>query len=358
MKKYFLTTLVLTLSFAIMQAQVTLQPNIPPVGIIQKSQLWNVLVVNSSTTTYPDCRLRLLLRDRITGQEILTATTGIFSIEAGAKQLNTNVLNPIQYNYLTGSSNISLQSLILAGSYTACYSLSSKYIDVVEDCVPFDAEPLSPPMLIFPSDSSVLDVAPTQFSWTAPTPANMFDRLHYEVVITEIQEGQKADEAIQQNLPFYIEENVLSNSLSYPSSAPSFLKNKWYAWQVIARDDKAYAGKSEAWVFIINSKKEDQKINSDSYILVKNNTEETGISYIKNNTLLIKYYNYEKEQTKEIKLLDANNKIIQIEKVLLKYGENFLSFVLSNRFKPNLIYKILLPFDNNTHSTTLFSIYK
>ena len=118
MKKYFFTILLLALANALVYAQVTIQPNVPAVGIIQKNQLWNVLIVNSSNNSYFDCRLNLLLRDRATGQEIFAATTASFNIDAGVKQLNINTLNPVQYNYLSGVANNNLQGLISTGSYS------------------------------------------------------------------------------------------------------------------------------------------------------------------------------------------------------------------------------------------------
>ncbi|MBK7883778.1 MAG: hypothetical protein IPJ81_08250 [Chitinophagaceae bacterium] len=71
-------------------AQVILQPNIPVVGLIQKNQLWNILVVNSTNSQFDYCRLEMVLSDRATGQEVLTASTGQFTLPPGAKQLNIN----------------------------------------------------------------------------------------------------------------------------------------------------------------------------------------------------------------------------------------------------------------------------
>jgi hypothetical protein len=249
MMKYIFFPL-LVLLFQPATAQVTLQATVPAVGLLQKNQLWNVLVINSSATAY-DCRLELIVRDRMTGQEILTATTAPFSAGPGARSLNINTLSPVQYNYLTAGGDTRLEGLLAAGVYTACYTLSALpgKTDLAEECVQFDVEPLSPPMLIFPADSTQLETAPTQFSWIPPTPQGMFDRLHYEIIITEINEGQKAEEAIQQNLPYYSDGNVITNMLNYPGSSEGFTAGKWYAWQVIAKDDKSYAGKSETWVF-------------------------------------------------------------------------------------------------------------
>jgi hypothetical protein len=253
MRKYIFFAFTACFSQLVLPAQVTLQATVPSVGLLQKSQLWNVLVINSSAVTY-ECRLELILRDRITGQEILTATAAQFSARPGARQLNINSLSPVQYNYLTVT-DTRLQGLLPAGSYTACYTLSAMpgKTDLAEECVQLDIAPLSPPMLIFPADSTQLETAPAQFSWIPPTPDGMFDRLHYEMIVTEINEGQQPDEAIQQNLPFYTDGNLSTNMLSYPGSAEGFAAGKWYAWQVIARDDRNYAGKSETWVFRITT---------------------------------------------------------------------------------------------------------
>ncbi len=258
MIKLFFSLLLCILAGATAEAQVVLQPPALPGGLVQKNQLWNVLIINSSNNNYTECRVNLLLRDRLTGQEVFSASSAQFTIAPGAKQLGTSLLNPIQYNYLSSSVGSDLQAFIPAGIYTACYSLSgtfNKTVDLAEECIQIEATPLSPPMLIFPADSAVLETAPNQFSWTPPTPPAMFDRLQYDVLITEIREGQKPAEALQQNLPFYNQGNVASTVLNYPASAIALEKGKWYAWQVVARDDRAYAGKSEVWVFSFGSDK-------------------------------------------------------------------------------------------------------
>jgi len=107
-----------------LSAQVTMQLNLPAVGTVQKNQLWNILVVNNTKKQY-DCRLGLILRDRSSGQEVMTATTGQFTISQGAKQLNINLLEPVQYNYIVQGIDTRLQGLLPAGSYLACYALSS-----------------------------------------------------------------------------------------------------------------------------------------------------------------------------------------------------------------------------------------
>ena len=357
MKKIFFTVLMFTMAGYFVTAQITLQPNVPVVGLIQKNQLWNVLVINSSNTTYFDCRLNLVLRDRLTGQEIFTASTTQFSIAAGAKQLNINSLNPVQYNYLSGGANNSLLSLIPAGIYTACYSLSGaliKEINLSEECIQFDAEPLSPPMLIFPADSAVLENAPTQFTWAPPTPAVMFDHLHYEILITEIQEGQKANEAMQENIPFYNEGSLFNNLLNYPGSVSAFEKNKWYAWQIIAKDDKNYAAKSETWVFKISKEAHQVKPINDVYLLMEDNVK--GAYQITANALHLKYFSNTSEYEGQIIFSDENGNLIKTDKRKIIQGDNYFDFQLANRFHSNRIYTITIIDKNNKRHSLTFSI--
>jgi hypothetical protein len=354
MKKKIFTVMILAIVNAVAMAQITIQPTVSVVGFLQKDQLWNILVVNSSNTNY-DCRLKLVLMDRLTGQEIFTATTAQFTLTTGAKQINVNTLNPVQYNYLSGYQNNNLQGLIPAGTYSACYGLSeisAKGVNLAEECINFDAEPLSPPMLIFPSDSSQAETAPAQFSWIPPTPVAMFDRLHYEILITEINQGQKATEAIQENLPFYSEGNLPSNLLGYPGTSPAFEKEKWYAWQVIARDDRQYAGKSNVWVFRIGKEPDDQIMPGDIYLLLKD--EKTGTYQLNNRTLHIKYFSPSTSYNGKIIFSNEKGNEVKTDKLKIKQGDNYFDFRLTNRFQPNTPYTLTITDKENKPHTLTF----
>jgi len=356
-KKIFLMTCSVWFTTVVV-AQIIIQPAIPAVGLIQKNQLWNVLVINSSNKQY-DCRLELVLRDRLSGQEVMTATTGQFTIAAGAKQLNAAVVNPVQYNYILPAVNNKLQGLIPAGAYTACYallSIATKDVRLAEECIPFDAEPLSPPMLIFPGDSSLLQNSPTQLSWIPPTPDGMFDRLHYEIIITEIMEGQKAGEAIQQNIPFYTDAALYNNMLNYPGSAVAFEKNKWYAWQVVAKDDRNYAGKSEAWVFKIKNDSVKIKSTNPSYIFINSNGAENSIFNISGKELYLKYYSTDKITDAELMIKNAEGTILQQSKQNIIYGDNYFKIPLFANISKGQVYKAEIRNSDNKIYSILFII--
>jgi hypothetical protein len=357
MKKIFIALIILLSTQAAAIGQVTIQPGLPAVGLIQKNQLWNVLVVNGSAAAYK-CILAISLKDRSTGIDILTATSGQFDVNAGAKQLNVNLLSPIQYNYVTGGADNRMQGLLPAGTYMACYQLvavsTGKPETLAEECVQFDAEPLSPPMLIFPADSSLLETLPNQFSWIPPTPEGMFDRLRYELVITEIKEGQKAEEALQVNIPFYNDGALFSNRMNYPASAIAFEKEKWYAWQVTARDDKAYGGKSEVWVFKITKEAKTVNLVNDIYLLMQD--EVKGTYQINSKNLHIKYFSYSSDDGAQVIFSDEKGNAIKTVKQKIVQGDNYFSFSLTHQFQPGKVYRVTVAEKNNKHHTLTFSI--
>jgi hypothetical protein len=354
MKKYLLL-LIFAAALQNAIAQISIQPILPLAGMVQKNNLWNIAVINTSTETN-NCRIELTLRDRVSGLEVLTATTGIFQVGAGAKQLNAAYLMPLQYNYFSSTITNRTDDFIPIGNYIACYRLTANgKVPLAEECIAFDVEPLSPPMLIIPADSAVLEVAPSQFTWIPPAPLNLFSRLDYEVMITEIQPGQKAEEAIQNNLPFYTEPNIPVNNLTYIGAATNFEKDKWYAWQVIAKDDRNYAGKSEVWVFQVSNEQQAQKVTNDFYLLMEDDVK--GTYQINSKILNIKYPSQSTPFEAQVIFTDAKGNTIKTVKQNIKQGDNYLNFSLNNQFKQNKVYAVTIKDQNNKARTITFSIH-
>lgn len=361
-RNFFATLFIafLVFQFTITEAQVHIQTTMPTVGLVQKNQLWNLLLINGMAQSL-NGRLSLTLRDRQNGTDLLTATTTNFTLPTGTLQVNVNQLNPIQYNYSGMEPDGSINNLLPSGAYSACYSFvkqdGNKQELIAEECVSFDVEPLSPPMLIIPSDSSKLELQPAQFSWTAPTPSAMIKRLYYEILITEIKPGQKANEALQENIPFYNSSAIKNNFLNYPAALPPFEKDKWYAWQVIAKDGSSYAGKSETWTFSIPSTEIPPVIPPNaSYMLLKANNSNSGVYYADKRNLYVKYYSFDKQHETLVRLLSSEGKVLQEIKRNVLYGDNYLSFRLGNQFSSGQIYTLEITGEQKIKYSALFSI--
>jgi hypothetical protein len=338
-------------------AQITMQPLLPQVGFFQKSQLWNVLVVNGSSGTL-NCYLTLSLQDRQSGAEVLSATSTNFSLNKEAKQLNVATLTPIQYSYFSFTGDKG-DDFLPAGSYTACFKLlgyGENAIELAEACVPFDVEPLSPPMLIMPADSSILQLQPAQFTWQPPAPLAMFQQLHYELLIAEILPGQRPEEAIELNAPFYTDLNIQGNVVNYTGAYPSFEKDKWYAWQVVARDGESYGAKTEVWDFSINAPDIPvlRPVNGN-YIELKNNREgSAGVNTITNNVLGIKYYCFEKNHSVTVRFIGPDGEKVKEIMEPITYGDNFLGYKLDNNFKKGTVYSVEITDDKKNKRVAFF----
>lgn len=340
-------------------AQVYIQSALPATGMIQKNQLWNMIIVNSTSSSL-EGKLELVLVDRITSREVMTATTGRFTVSKGSVLLNVNQLNPIQYNYLGLQPSGSLNGFLPVGSYSACYSFVNttpgKQETIAEECVAFDTEPLSPPVLNFPSDSSVLEQMPSQFSWIPPAPAGMINQLRYEILITEIKTGQKPAEALSENMPFYSNGSLPSNFLVYSAASPAFEKEKWYAWQVVARDNRSYAGKSEVWVFKVTETLKAKKTSqSVSYIVLKDEQEKAQYE-VEGKSLYVKYHSYLPEQQAIFEIFNNEGILVQSIKQKVVYGDNFLQFELNRAISSGNLYTIKVTGQNNRVFSASFLI--
>ncbi len=233
-------------------AQVSMTVQLPPAGVLFKAQLWNIVLVSASNRTeYVKITLRLM--DAKTNQPVLTGITRSIILPKGAKQLQVADVMPVQYEYLSAAIDRSVNGMLTAGNYLACYSL---YVEndktgnqPGEDCIPFTVEPVSPPLLNMPANGSVLETTLPQFTWLPPAPLNMFNDLNYELILTEVHQNQSIQEAVQQNIAIYRAPYVKNIFVNYPAGAVALDTSKQYAWTVIARNGPIFAAQTEVWTF-------------------------------------------------------------------------------------------------------------
>jgi hypothetical protein len=340
-------------------AQVSIQSILPATGMIQKNQLWNLVMINSTASSVSG-KIELVLYDRQTAREVLTASTSSFILAKGSVLLSISQLNPIQYNYIGIEPDRNLNGILPAGAYNVCYSFIQtagvKQELLAEECVAFDVEPLSPPVLSFPMDSSITEITPAQFSWIPPSPIGMIQQLRYELLITEVKPGQKPAEAIADNVPFFSTASLQSNFFSYPAASPVFEKEKWYAWQVIARDNKNYAGKTEVWTFkVTEPSKPKTPQQSLSYIVLKD--EQAKAQYqIDDRNLYVKYHSYLPSQQTTFDIFNNEGVLVQSIKQNVVYGDNFLHFELNRNFHSDHLYTIKVAGQYNRIYSASFSI--
>lgn len=318
----------------LLQAQIAITTELPPAGLVQKDQLWNIIAINN-TGKLIDVRINMSLQDQVTGQVVLSASGGTITLDKGAKMVTAKDVQPIQYNY---SSPEYSKSFLPIGTYTVCYQIVSLgHGDDGEsvlgnDCVTLDIEPLSPPLLNMPEDKADLQSPYPQFNWMPPSPFMMFDNLSYDILVTEVLPGQSSSEAIQYNIPVYSRSNIIQPVDNYPSSYPKLDTTKTYAWQVIARNGATYAAKTDVWTFRIHS---DQKPvdSTDAAPFVQLTTSGAHKGVAPNGVLKIVYYNKSNRKKLKVTITDLttnsdNNAPVEFT-IDATAGENYIQYDLN-----------------------------
>lgn len=339
-----------------LHAQVTISVQLPPGGMIQKDQLWNLVTMNNGAASL-DAVLLLSLQDATNGQTVLTASTRAITLPLGVKMIRAQDLQPVQYNY----SGVGFEGLYVPlGSYTACYTIARTTAEsqepVATECVRINITPLSPPLLNMPTDKSVVETPYPQFSWTPPAPLDMFNDLSYDLSLVELLEGQSPMAAITNNTPLYSRSFLKSPYENYSSSYAGLEKNKTYAWQVTARNGMNYSAVTEVWTFNLAGDSLSTTVGNGVYLEMSSSRQRQGHGLIKDGVLYLKYHSFEKEHEGTLRFVEANGKVIQSLTRKVLYGDNFFRIKLDKKFQPNQLYRVEFTDQQQTVYRSTFSI--
>jgi hypothetical protein len=343
----------------LLHAQITVNAQLPPAGLVQKDQLWNLVVVNN-TETVLYVNVKMTLQDNATGEPVLSAITGTIILDKGVKLITGKDAEPVTYNY---SAPEYAGNFLPVGIYTACYELvTSVHGEAVvgSDCVPVTIDPLSPPILNAPLDNSDVQTPYPQFSWMPPTPLDMFTSLSYDIIVTEVLPGQSPSESIQYNLPLYTKSNILQTTDNYPSSYSGLDTGKIYAWQIIARNGISYAAKTDVWTFKISGDQQYPNIVTITpFIQLSSSSTEKGVA--PDGILKISYYNADNEKNIKVTLIDPSNESgtgPATFSVTGVRGENYIEYDLKKvmQVKEGKIYVAEIVNDKNEKQSVRFVV--
>jgi hypothetical protein len=330
------------------QAQLTLSLHEPPAGVVQQSQLWNLVLAYGGNQSI-SVTIGLSLFDVKDNQPVMTALTPPVIINKGVRQLKASDVAPVGYSYLSPTFNINRQSggFIPVGQYRACYTVYAGMKEatsvLAEDCINLEVVPLMPPQLVLPADSGTVETAYPQFSWLPPAPVTLFSDLNYDMIIAEVRPGQTPQSAIQENLPVYNGYRLTNAAFSYPASYKRIDTGKNYAWRIVAKNGDQFAAQSEVFTFRRAQNQLAAPVPANGmYLGLTNNNGYTGTALLPDNVLGIKYYSYDKTHDATIRMVDQKGALIQEYKRTIAYGNNFLAFRLGNGFSPGTIYFIEL----------------
>src|ERR1700676_4370421 len=108
----------------ILPAQIIIEPQVPSQGVIQQSQLWNLLVINNTGEAIQGI-LQISFQLANSGVRVFNATSGELFIPKGATQITSGNAGAIRYEYFNSiSSGAGSGGMLPIGQYTVCYNLT------------------------------------------------------------------------------------------------------------------------------------------------------------------------------------------------------------------------------------------
>ncbi len=319
-------------------AQLLVNLQLPPNSVMQKSQLWNLVVTNTSTSPVL-LHIELMFSDANTSMQILSATTKVFTISPGTMQLNNAVLQPIQYNVLNTAFSIDAtpNGLLPVGDFEVCFSFMKHQNDgvekIAEECQELIIEPISPAQLVSPFDESVIETKNPQLTWLPPMPVSLFNNLNYDLDLVEVFTNQTPADAIQQNVPIFHQQGIKTTTILYPVNAPPLELNKQYAWRVIVKNNEMTAGQSDTWVFTIKEFGRIDKIEYGDLPFAKLKKEDGGEYAIFIDELKFDYLNENADTAWNITVYDLSSSekkqiSLVMDSIPLKPGQNLVKYNL------------------------------
>jgi len=344
MKKMLLGLLLLLSLWT--HAQVILNLQLPQSGVVQKSQLWNIMVSNTNKTVVTGSFSFLMSTQ--SGQQILSAKTSILSFPPGTTMVNASMLSPIQYTVLSGDWVIDAgqNGFLPPGIFQVCYVLESfTHQGAIEVCNVINISPLSPPQLITPENQTAIDTTGVpQFIWIPPAPLNLFSNLQYELYLVQVDSFQTPAEAIQMNIPILFQQDITGTNLLYPLSAPHLQQDVTYAWQVTAKNNQSPVSASETWVFTLQ-KPVTKKTDSSDLPFVRLKKNEESAYAIVAGKLKFSYTNETADSVWNIKIYDISSPqpaeiLFAMDSIPLKTGVNLVQINLmrNSRFIDHHLY--------------------
>lgn len=335
MKPFFRNTLLfIILTTARADGQLTVNVLIPPSGLMDKQQLWNIILTNTEQTPL-SIQLQVSFSELSTGQPVFTAATAPIMVASGTKQLSATNVGQVQYNSLNANYRIDPgpTGLLPVGNFTVCYNfLIEKYGKVVQECQPVSIPRLGPLLLNQPSNGSILQEYYPLFSWLPLSGVQSLMNLKYDLKLVEVSPNQSAAEAIKDNLPLYTRRNLAATNYLHTSNAPSLLPGKIYAWQVTATSNLSEIAKSETWSFSI---KQDPAMESlqglePSFIKLKKAGAGDGFGVYSGN-IRFDYFNETADIVWNIRVEDLTSArhisfSLEPDSIKLHRGQNLVSY--------------------------------
>lgn len=334
------------------KGQLLVNLQLPPSGVVQKPQLWNMTVTN--TTSSPMIiHVEVMMSDINSSMQVLSAITPLITIPPGTTQVNSLYVNPIQYNTLSPEYVVdpNPNGLLPVGRFDVCYTFlyhHTEFVDKIgEQCESLIVEPVGPPQLIFPLDGSQIESTNPQFNWVGPMPANLYSNLSFDLDLVEVYPNQQPGDAIQQNIPIMQYHDIKATAIGYPVNGQQLERKKTYAWRITAKTNTTRIAETETWSFTVKENASSTKLKANELPFAKLSRVDRDGYMICVDDLKFDYLNETGDRYWNLRIVDLSEKKgkmigLNMDSIPLKPGQNLIRVNLSNQveFIPKHLYQL------------------
>ncbi len=316
---------ILLLLFLIISAPVSAQFDIsirlfaPQPNHLSQHDVWNFEVVNNMQISIMEANINIKATiERVGYGDIYEGETDMFVAPQGISSYNYNLAKLRNISVSIEESNMKdfyvRYKNLPDGNYRICVKLTlydpvGVILQQSQDCIFHTIAHPGFIILNYPIDGDTIPSSSFQFMWTHSTADFGYIFTHYELIMAEVLDHQRPEEALMTNPPVHKQKFVYNPYYQYPTFERSLDTGKTYSWQVFAYGNiyttsknswgavvfpEEYQGKrlllatSNIEHFVIGDrqsteKKQVVKKNSPSYYIVLDKSQpNVGLTYFEN----------------------------------------------------------------------------
>lgn len=317
---------------------------------------------NYSTAVLSDVKepvyFKGVIKDR-SGSILVSYRTQAQEISQGI-QIWTESNITLDYLKFSGSDlGVALEqkSSLPPGSYVACIEaigvLGEKTLGV--SCREVTIAPITPPMLMFPSNKLQISNTTPSFTWAQATIGNQTFQPHlrYEVKVVRIHGNQSVRSALRSAVPVVQQGELSELLMPYPPMVEPLSINETYAWRVSAFFKGEMVGQSSPFVFNVGAQEINEGVTSELTYEISSHAKPVMITTT--GVLSISLSDYVPTETLDIRIFDGKgNDLTPKGGIESKTNKVVLNLEDFKRVKRGSYYKVNISRGNNGTVSQMF----
>lgn len=235
------------------------------------NEIWNIQVLSTKTKSVQATIEAFITNSN--GALIYQASSGTVEIKPGIEVYSANQIPVVKSSVLDKQVDqfLRITQTFPNGQYSVCYTIQEVNIaeeleqpTPITNCIEVESEIQTPLILNTPINESEIFTLRPNFTWIPPMPIGAINGFNYNFYLYASEPLKSCAEVISSTQPIYKNQEIFSNSISYPAELPQLDTSKHYCWRVEGLLNKTILATSDIWRFKI--KIDQEKLDTLRYV--------------------------------------------------------------------------------------------